>query len=57
MKSIWYAISELNMNAFDTLYLGDINVHYESSKVAHIDHSHVLWGYGVYDHENIIKLE
>jgi len=54
---ILYAMSELNMNASVTLYIGDIDVDYETAKRAHVNYLHALWGYGVYDDENIIKLE
>ena len=53
---ILYAMSELNMNASDTLYIGDMDVDYEAAKRAHVNYAHALWGYGVYDDENIIKL-
>ena len=54
---ILYAMSELNINASDTLYIGDMDVDYEAAKRAHVNYAHALWGYGVYDDENIIKLE
>ena len=54
---ILYAMSELNMNASDTLYIGDMGVDYEAAKRAHVNYVHALWGYGVYNDENIIKLE
>ncbi|ALE52133.1 hypothetical protein SP60_02075 [Candidatus Thioglobus autotrophicus] len=54
---ILHAMSELNMNASVTLYIGDIDVDYEAAKRTHVNYSHALWRYGVYDDENIIKLE
>ena len=54
---ILYAMSELNMNASDTLYIGDMDVDYETAKHAQVNYVHALWGYGVYDDENIIKLD
>ena len=50
-------MSELNMNASDTLYIGDMDVDYEASKLAYVNYAHALKGYGVYDDEYIIKLE
>ena len=54
---ILYAMSELNMNASDTLYIGDIDVDYEAAKRAHVNYSHALWGYGTCNDKNVIKLE
>jgi phosphoglycolate phosphatase-like HAD superfamily hydrolase len=46
---ILYAMSELNMNASDTLYIGDMDVDYEAARRAHVNYVHALRGYGVYD--------
>ena len=54
---ILYAMSELNMNASDTLYIGDMDVDYEAAKRAHVNYVHALWGYGVCNDGNAIKLE
>ena len=54
---ILYAMSELNMNASDTLYIGDMGVDYEAARRAHVNYAYALQGYGVYNDENIIKLE
>ena len=54
---ILYAMSELNMNASVTLYIGDIDVDYETAKRAHVNYSHALWGYGTCNDKNVIKLE
>ncbi len=42
-------MSELNMNASDTLYIGDMDVDYEAARRAHVNYVHALRGYGVYD--------
>ncbi len=54
---ILYAMSELNMNASDTLYIGDMDVDYEAAKRAHVNYVHALWGYGTCNDGNAIKLE
>ena len=54
---ILYAMSELNMNASDTLYIGDMDVDYEAAKRAHVNYAHALWGYGICNDGNAIKLE
>ena len=54
---ILHAISELKINAKDALYIGDMNVDYESAKAAKVDYAHALWGYGTCQDENVIKLE
>ena len=54
---ILYAMSELNMNASDTLYIGDMDVDYEAAKRAHVNYVHALWGYGICNDGNAIKLE
>ncbi|WP_158403315.1 HAD family hydrolase [Candidatus Thioglobus autotrophicus] len=54
---ILYAMSELNMNASDTLYIGDMDVDYEAAKRAHVNYVHALWGYGTCNDKNVIKLE
>ena len=54
---ILYAMSELNMNASDTLYIGDMDVDYEAARRAHVDYTHALWGYGTCNDGNAIKLE
>ena len=41
-----YAMLELNMNASDKLYMGDMDVDYEAAKRAHVIYVHALWGYG-----------
>jgi len=51
------AMSELNMNASDTLYIGDMDVDYEAARRAHVDYTHALWGYGTCNDGNAIKLE
>ncbi len=53
---ILYAISKLNVNASDVLYIGDMDVDYEAAKRAKVDYAHALWGYGDCDDENTIKL-
>lgn len=52
-----YAMSELKINASDTLYVGDMDVDYEAAKRAYVDYAHALWGYGACNDENVIKLE
>ena len=54
---ILYAISKLNVNASDVLYIGDMGVDYEAAKRAKVDYAHALWGYGDCDDENTIKLK
>ncbi len=54
---ILYAISKLNVNASDVLYIGDMDVDYEAAKSAKVDYAHALWGYGGCDDENTIKLK
>ena len=54
---ILYAMSELNMNASDTLYIGDMDVDYEAAKRAQVNYVHALWGYGTCNDGNVIKLE
>ena len=54
---ILYAISKLNVNASDVLYIGDMDVDYEAAKSAKVDYAHALWGYGGCDDENAIKLK
>jgi HAD superfamily hydrolase (TIGR01549 family) len=54
---ILYAMSELNMNASDTLYIGDMDVDYEAARRAHVNYVHALWGYGTCNDGNVIKLE
>ena len=54
---ILYAMSELNMNASDTLYIGDMDVDYEAAKRAQVDYAYALWGYGTCNDGNVIKLE
>ena len=54
---ILYAMSELNMNASDTLYIGDMDVDYEAAKRAQVIYVHALWGYGACNDGNVIKLE
>ena len=50
-------MSELNMNASDALYIGDMGVDYEAAKRAQVNYVHALWGYGACNDENVIKLE
>jgi phosphoglycolate phosphatase len=52
-----YAMSELNISASDTIYIGDMNVDYEAAKRANVDYVHALWGYGDCTDKNAIKLE
>lgn len=54
---ILYAMSELDLNSSDTLYIGDMDVDYEAAKRAYVDYAHALWGYGACNDENVIKLE
>ena len=54
---ILYAMSELNVNSSDTLYIGDMGVDCEAAKLAHVDYAHALWGYGACNDGNVIKLE
>ena len=54
---ILHSLSELNMDAADTLYIGDMNVDCESAMRAKVDYAHALWGYGVCHDKNIIKLK
>ena len=54
---ILYAMSELNMNASDTLYIGDMDVDYEAAKRAQVNYVHASWGYGTCNDGNVIKLE
>jgi len=51
-----YAMSELNISASNTLYIGDMDVDCEAAKRAQVDYMHATWGYGVCDDKNIIKL-
>ena len=39
---ILYTMSELNKNASDTLYIGDMDVDYETAKRAHINYANAL---------------
>ena len=52
-----YAMSELGVSAADTIYVGDMNVDYETAKRAEVDYVHASWGYGVCSDENTIKLK
>ena len=54
---ILYAMSELNIQAPDVLYIGDMDVDYEAAKCAKVDYFHALWGYGTCSDENTIKLK
>jgi HAD superfamily hydrolase (TIGR01549 family) len=54
---ILYAMSELNIQAPDVLYIGDMDVDYEAAKRAKVDYFHALWGYGACPDENTIKLK
>ena len=54
---ILYAMSELDMQTSDVLYMGDMDVDYEAAKRANVDYVHALWGYGTCPDENTIKLE
>ena len=54
---ILYAISKLNVNASDVLYIGDMDVDYEAAKHAKVDYFHASWGYGTCPDENTIKLK
>jgi len=54
---ILHAISELNMTAGDTLYIGDMDVDYQAAKSAKVDYIHALWGYGACDSRNVIKIK
>jgi len=51
-----YAMSELNISASDTLYIGDMDVDYEAAKRAKVDYIHALWGYGTCPNDSTIKL-
>ena len=52
-----YAMSELNISASNTLYIGDMDVDYEAAKDAKVDYFHALWGYGTCPDKNTIKLK
>jgi phosphoglycolate phosphatase len=52
-----YAMSELNISASNTLYIGDMDVDYEAAKRANVDYVHALWGYGDCTDKNTIKLK
>ena len=52
-----YAMSELGVSAADTIYVGDMNVDYETAKRAEVDYVHASWGYGVCSDENTIILK
>ena len=52
-----FAMSELDVRATDTVYIGDMNVDYLAAKNAQVDYIHAMWGYGVCSNENTIKLK
>ena len=54
---ILYTMSELNMNASDTLYIDDMDVDYEAAKGAGVDFAFASWGYGTCSDKNTIKLK
>ena len=54
---ILYAMSKLEMQASDVLYIGDMDVDYEAAKHAKVDYFHASWGYGTCPDENTIKLK
>ena len=53
---ILYAMSNLNIKASETIYIGDMRVDFEAAKSAKVDYVHANWGYGECDSKNIIKL-
>jgi len=53
---ILYAMSQLNVKASDTLYVGDMGVDQKAAKGAKVDYIHALWGYGECHDENTVKL-
>ena len=53
---ILYAIKQLNINASDVIYIGDMTVDYESAKRAGVDFAFASWGYGTCNDKNTIKL-
>jgi phosphoglycolate phosphatase len=52
-----YAMSELEVSASDTIYIGDMNVDFLAAKNAKVDYIHAMWGYGFCSDENTIKLK
>lgn len=54
---ILFAMSELDIKATDTVYIGDMNVDYLAAKNAKVDYIHAMWGYGVCSDESTIKLK
>jgi phosphoglycolate phosphatase len=54
---ILYAIKQLNINASDVIYIGDMVVDYEAAKRAGVDFAFASWGYGTCNDKNIIKLK
>jgi len=54
---ILYAMKQLDMNASDVIYVGDMAVDYEAAKGAGIDFAFASWGYGNCSDKNIIKLK
>jgi len=52
-----YAMSELEVSASDTIYIGDMNVDFLAAKNAKVDYIHAIWGYGFCSDENTIKLK
>lgn len=54
---ILFAMSELDVSATDTVYIGDMNVDFLAAKNAHVDYIHAMWGYGVCSDESTIKLK
>ena len=54
---ILYAMSELDMQTSDVLYIGDMDVDYEAAKRAKVDYFHASWGYGACLDEDTIKLK
>jgi len=54
---LFNAMKILEIDAEDTIYIGDTQVDYESAKSANIKYFHALWGYGSCSDKSIIKLK
>ena len=54
---ILYAIKQLNINASDVIYIGDMDVDYEAASRAGVDFAFASYGYGNCDFKNTIKLQ
>lgn len=51
-----HAMKTLQVEPKNTLYIGDMDVDYQTAKNANIDYMHAQWGYGDCNDKSIVKL-